>query len=90
MPSVEPDPVVIAAPPMATTTAGRDHRRVAASPRTTAVEGPWIDVARPPWWRRLVSLGLIVVIVGLVGAGLALAAGFGIATVAELLNGAIG
>ena len=69
---------------------GRAYRRVTASPRTTAVEGPWIDVARVPWWRRLVSLGLIVVIVGLVGAGLALAAGFAIATVAELVNGAIG
>lgn len=66
------------------------YRRASASPARTAVEGPYHEVAEAPWWRRLLSLALIVVIVAVVGAGIAVIMGAAIAALAELLDGAIG
>ncbi len=56
----------------------------------TAVEGRYQDVIRPPIWRRLVSLGLIAVIVVVVGVSIAAILGAIIGAVAEVLGNTIG
>lgn len=69
----------------------RRYQRVGATPKDrTAIEGPYDEVALAPWWRRLVSLALIVAVLVLLGAGIAAVLGALFAAVGALLDGAIG
>lgn len=69
----------------------RRYQRVGSAPKDrTAIEGPYDEVALAPWWRRLVSLGLIVVVLTVLGAGIALVLGAVFAAIGALLDGAIG
>lgn len=69
----------------------RRYQRVGATPKDrTAIEGPYDEVALAPWWRRLVSLVLIVVVLTVLGAGIALVLGAVFAAIGALLDGAIG
>lgn len=70
-------------------------RRRRPDPRTVprhhiAIEGRFDEVARPPWWRRLLSLVALVVIAVLVGTGLAAMAAGVIGAIAELVDAAVG
>lgn len=93
--TVPPTPVDEAAtssvPPSGT--AARPRLRgpvVVATGAVTAVEGAYRDVAEVPFWRRVVSLVLLVVIVGLLSVGVTVALAATVALVAELLDRAIG
>lgn len=65
-----------------------DARSVPAA--YTAIEGTYREVARPTLGRRLASLVSLVVLVALLGVGLAALAGAAIGAGAELLDRAIG
>lgn len=73
------------------TAAGPPRGRPGTAPRSrTAWEGRYRDVARVPWWRRLLAfVGLIVIVVGGAVASAAVIALLA-AIVAELLNSSLG
>jgi hypothetical protein len=52
----------------------------------TAVEGTHAEVARIPWWRRLLSAALLVILVLLLGVITAVVLGAGISAVSEILD----
>lgn len=94
--TVAPQPVVApvveprAAGPILAETLPRKVDRGSVPKAYTAVEGRYQDLIRPPIWRRMTSLALIVVIVVVVGVSIAGILGAIIGAVAEILGNTIG
>ncbi len=71
--------------------AGRTDRRRGAVPAAyTAIEGTYAQVARAPWWRRVLSLAAIVLIAVAAGAGIAGIAAAIIGAASEVVTNTIG
>lgn len=81
-------PVEAPLQPLPTRSPRRDGKRVPAA--YTAVEGSYRDVARPPLWRRALSLVWLLCILLVVAVTIAALAGATIGLIAELVDGAIG
>ena len=86
--SYEPVEVPLAPLPAQASTGRPNEKRVPAA--YTAVEGTYRDVARPPLWRRVISLVSLLVVLLLVGVAIAALAGAVLGVIAELVDGAVG
>lgn len=88
-PQPEPDlPLAPSTPPVARKRRVPDVRQV---PRAhVAIEGRYDEVGAAPWWRRLLSLVALVVLVIVLGVGIAAVAAAVIGAISEFVGTAVG